>query len=470
MPSYQSEGKDDTPIEMVNLLEQEEGFSVDSGVEFNGGSLMRDVEWKGEKIKVYPLNYQTVGIVRWQIAANLAMFIMFGLNDQTTGTLIPTLTERYGISKVVVSNIFLTQVLGYMLASVLNEKLHKKWGMRGAMIISAGSSVIFFSILALQPSSFFVYTICYLPIGFSIGIADSTANVMIGNLETHKNEWMGVTHGLYGASSMITPPIVSYFNKYGRWSDFFYIPLVVSLLGLLIILAACRFETATKYDYICTAHKAEDDSTEEDEESDSSGILALLKNPAVLLYALYLFVYLGAEITTGSWMFSYLLATKSDDTISMSYVTSAFWVGLTVGRFLLGFVTKRVFPSEYRASHVYGLCCVFFYTIFTLVGFINTDSQWYIGILFFVLFFCGVFIGPLFPNASIVALQVLPRKLHVSGVGLAVAIGGAGNAALPYLVGIALHMTGMKWFPLMCWMLVAAFTVVWLMYPRYLAV
>ena len=169
-------------------------------------------------------------------------------------------------------------------------------------------------------------------------------------------------------------------------------------------------------------------------------------------------------------MFSYLLATKSDDTISMSYVTSAFWVGLTVGRFLLGFVTKRVFPSEYRASHVYGLCCVFFYTIFTLVGFINTDSQWYIGILFFVLFFCGVFIGPLFPNASIVALQVLPRKLHVSGVGLAVAIGGAGNAALPYLVGIALHITGMKWFPLMCWMLVAAFTVVWLMYPRYLAV
>lgn len=468
MPSYQGETKDDTPIEMVNLLEQEEGLSTESGA--SDRSVVKEIEWKNERIKVYPLNYQTVGIVRWQIFANLMMFIMFGLNDQTTGSLIPTLTKKYDISKVVVSNIFLTQVFGYMLASVLNEKLHKMWGMRGAMITSAGLCVVCFGILALQPSSFFLYAVCYLPIGFSIGIADSTANVMMGNLETHKNEWMGVTHGLYGASSMVTPPIVSYFSKYGRWSNFFLIPLAISALALLIILPACRFETATKYDYVCSAHKASDDNVEEGDEEDGTSISQLLRNPAVLLYALYLFVYLGAEVGTGSWLFSYLLATKSDDTISMSYVTSSFWVGLTVGRFLLGFVTKRAFTDEYRASHAYGLCSLFFYTVFTVVGFYNTDSQWYIAILFFVLFFCGVFIGPLFPNASIVAMQVLPRKLHVSGVGLAVAMGGAGSALLPYLMGISLHITGMKWFPILCWSLVAAFTVVWLMYPRYLAV
>lgn len=470
MPSYQSEGKDDTPIEMVNLLEQDEGFSGDASDDSGSTDLVRNVEWKGETIRLYPLNYQKVGIVRYQIAANLVMFLVCGLNDQATGSLIPTLTKRYGVSKVGVANIFLIQVFGYMLASMLNEKLHKKWGMRGALTLAAGFCVTSFTVLSLQPSSFLIYVICYLPIGLSIGLADSTANVMIGNLETHKNEWMGVTHGLYGAASMVTPPLVSYFEKYGRWSNFFCIPLVMSLVGLLMFIPAYRFETAAKYDYICSAHHTDEDSVEDGEESESGGVWSLLKKPAVLLYALYLFAYLGAEVSTGSWMFSYLLATKSDDTIAMSYVTSSYWVGLTVGRFLLGFVTKRAFSSEYRASHVYGLCCLFFYTVFTLVGFYNTDSQWYIAILFFVLFFCGVFIGPLFPNASIVAMQVLPRKYHISGVGLAVAIGGAGNAMLPYLIGIALHVTGMKWFPIMCWLLVAAFSVVWAMYPRYLAV
>ncbi|QLQ80902.1 hypothetical protein HG537_0E02570 [Torulaspora globosa] len=461
MPDRKDDGKDDTPIEMVSLMnqsmEQEEGLIRDKGW----------IEWKGEEIKTYPLDYNKVGIVKIQIITNLIVFLVFGLNDQTTGSLIPTLTKSYGISKVVVSNIFLVQVFGYVLACLLNEKLHKKWGMRGAMNISIGLFILFFAVLALQPTSFFVYVACYLPIGFALGILDSTGNVLIGNLEHHKNEWMGAIHGLYGAASMVTPPIVSHFVKYGRWANFFCIPLGLSVLALTIAVPAFRHETAAKYDYICNANNVETGSLDRDDEQT---VITLLKNPAVSLYAIYLFVYLGAEVSTGSWLFSYLLSTKSDDRIAMSYVTSSYWTGLTVGRFLLGFITKRVFSSEYVASLAYSLICLFFYSILLAVGTINTDAGWYIVVLFFVLFFCGVFVGPLFPNASIVAMQVLPRHLHVGGVGLAVAIGGSGNALLPYLVGVILHFAGMSWFPLLCWSMVVGFTLIWSIYPKYLPI
>lgn len=476
MSLHKQDGKEDTPIEMINLLDQsaeqddQDSFTPDLKERLSSPGSMEEIDWKGEKIKVYPLDYHKVGIVRLQIAANLILFMVFGLNDQTTGSLVPTLTESYGISKIVVSNIFLVQVFGYVLASLLNEKLHKKWGMRGAMNFSVGMFIVFFSILALRPSSFFVYAVCFLPIGFSIGILDSTGNVLMGNLEQHKNEWMGVIHGLYGAASMVTPPIVSYFVKYGRWANFFCIPLGISILALLITIPAFRHETALKYDYVCSVNVVETEFLEDGSASEGSRVLTLLKNPAVLLYAIYLFVYMGAEVSTGSWLFSYLLSTKSDDKIAMSYVTSSYWTGLTVGRFLLGFVTKRVFSSEYVASLAYSILCLFFYSVLVVVGTINTDAGWYICLLFFVLFFCGVFIGPLFPNASIVAMQVLPRNLHVSGVGLAVALGGGGNAMLPYLVGVMLHVTSMNWFPFLCWSMVVAFTAIWTLYPRYLPI
>ncbi|QLG75107.1 hypothetical protein HG535_0H04340 [Zygotorulaspora mrakii] len=468
MGPYRGDRKGDTSIELENLLEQDDSLCPDSPDEVGYKGLVEDIQWKGNEIKLYPLNYQTVGIVRLQMAATLVMFLVFGLNDQTTGSLIPTLTERYQISKVVVSNIFITQVLGYMLASLMNEKIHVRWGMRGAMTLAVSLCVVFFGILSLRPSSFIVYVVCYLPLGFSIGILDSTGNVLMGNLEIHKNEWMGVTHGLYGAASMVTPPIVSHFVKYGNWSNFFYIPLVVSLVGLLLVLPAFRFETSAKYEYICNVQQKEDDDILQ--EDLGSGFMALLKTPGVFMYAMYLFVYLGAEISTGTWLFSYLLATKSDDRILMSYVTSSYWTGLTFGRFCLGFVTKRKFPNEFRASYAYGLLTFFFYTLLVLVCLINTNDKWYIALLFFVLFFCGVFIGPLFPNASVVALQVLPKKLHIGGVGLAVAIGGSGNALLPYLVGITLHLAGMQFFPILCWSMVAGFNLIWCLYPRFLPV
>lgn len=473
MGPYQHEDKEEPAIEMVHLLEQERADKSVSQESLNepwGDRIIENIEWQGEMIKVYPLDYQRVRIVKMQIAACLIMFIVFGLNDQTTGSLIPTLTKHYGISKVTVSNIFLVQVLGYTIACLLNETLHIKFGMRGAMSFAAVLFIIFFGLLALKPPSFFLYAACYLPVGLSIGILDSTGNVLLGNLVSHKNEWMGILHGLYGAASMITPPIISYFVEWDRWPSFFYIPLGCSIFGFMLLVPAFRFETAAKYNYMCNVHEDQSDIPEGEETSDgkSSGFINLLKKPAILLYAMYLFIYLGAEVSTGSWLFTYLLSTKSDNTIAMSYVTSSFWTGLTVGRLGLGFVTKRLFTNEYHASHTYGLLALLFYTIFVFVGLFNTDNMWYIGLVFFVVFLCGIFIGPLFPNASIVALQVLPKKLHVGGMGVAVALGGCGNAMLPYLVGVILHFTGMNWFPMLCWTMVAGFTVIWRLYPKYI--
>ncbi|CAL9728032.1 bypass of stop codon protein 6 [Monosporozyma unispora] len=426
----------------------------------------RAVQWKGREIQVYPLDYQRYGIVRWQIIACLVMFMVFGFNDQSLGALIPTLVEEYNISEVRVSNVFLVQLAGYSFASLLNERIHFMFGMRGGMLVASTLCLVFFTILASKPSSFFLCALCIFPLGLAIGILDASGNVFIGNLLVHKNEIMGIMHAIYGAAAMLTPPLVTHFEKWGHWSWFFLIPLVLSLIGTIIIIPSFKYETDLKYDYTCNKDNVNDDENTDPNTKES--FFQLFQNPAILLHALFLFTYLGAEITTGAWFFSYLLKTKLADKIKMSYIASSYWIGLTVGRLVLGFVTKRAFVNEYRAARTYCFLTVISYVLFTIIGTFNSHSTFYFVLLFFVVFSCGFFIGPLFPSASIVALQVLPARLHVSGIGIAVALGGCGGAALPYLSGVLIHLIGMNYFPLITTILVSFFTIIWLLYPRYI--
>lgn len=445
-----------------NELENEQGETADR---------WRSIQWKGNQIQVYPLDYQQFSIVKWQVIACLIMFMVFGFNDQSMGALIPTLVEEYNISEVKVSNIFLIQLIGYTSSSLLNERIHAKFGMRGGMLIAASICLIFFFILSLKPSSFIIYALSVFPLGLAIGILDASGNVLIGNLLVHKNEIMGIMHAIYGAAAMCTPPIVTHFDKWGHWSFFFLIPLALSIIGMIIIIPSFRHETALKYDYICNSENDQSeniDPNNNNKTNEKESFLQLFQNPAICLYSIFLFAYLGAEINTGAWFFTYLLQTKSQDRIKMSYVSSSFWIGLTSGRLVLGFVTKRAFVNEYRGARTYSLLTLMFYILFTLVGLINSTSNLYFGVMFIIMFACGFFIGPLFPSGSIVALQVLPARLHISGIGIAVALGGCGGAALPYLCGILLHLMGIQYFPFLSTVLVTSFTVVWLMYPRYI--
>ncbi|SCV00700.1 LAMI_0G06766g1_1 [Lachancea mirantina] len=449
--SHLNLGKDGSEIEMQNLLDEEDTSKSSLDVE--------DVLYNGETINLYPLNYQKVPLVRFQILASLLLFMVFGMNDECNGALLPGLTEHYGVTKVQVANTFILQVCGYTLASLLNERVYRRVGAQGAVLIASGMCIVCFTILTMRPGSFYVYLACFVPLGLSIGILDSACNVLFGNLEVHKNECMGILHGVYGAAAMVTPPTVSYFVEFGQWNLVFLFPLGLSLAGFVLAAFAFKTETANKYNYICSISKSDGDE-------EHPSFFTLLKKPAIFLYAMFLFVYLGSEVSTGAWILTYLMEVKHGSYVPMSYVTAAFWLGLTVGRLVLGFVTRRSFRNEYRASRFYAGMTGVFYTLFLLLSLIDSQSTFYFVVIAIVVFFAGVFIGPLFPNASVVALQVLPKNLHVSGVGIAVALGGCGAAALPYAIGLVTSALGFGVFPLLCWCMVALVNIMWFMYPK----
>lgn len=80
--------------------------------------------------------------------------------------------------------------------------------------------------------------------------------------------------------------------------------------------------------------------------------------------------------------------------------------------------------------------------------------------------FQGFFLGPLFPNAILVASKLLPRQHHVVVIGFAAAFGGCGAAILPFLTGILAQSQGPQVLQPIVLALLAVMLGIWFCFPR----
>ncbi|KAJ9632467.1 hypothetical protein H2203_000872 [Taxawa tesnikishii (nom. ined.)] len=80
--------------------------------------------------------------------------------------------------------------------------------------------------------------------------------------------------------------------------------------------------------------------------------------------------------------------------------------------------------------------------------------------------FQGFFLGPMFPAAVVATTKLLPRHLHVSGVGFAAALGGSGGALFPFAVGAIAQAKGVQVLQPIILALLAVIWLIWLAMPR----
>ncbi|KAJ2968863.1 hypothetical protein NUW58_g10125 [Xylaria curta] len=135
---------------------------------------------------------------------------------------------------------------------------------------------------------------------------------------------------------------------------------------------------------------------------------------------------------------------------------TGFWLGLTIGRFALGFITPYI--GEKLAIMIYLPIAMAFELIFWLV------PQFVVSAV--AVAFQGFFIGPLFPAVIVAMSKLLPHHLHVSAIGFAAAFGGSGAAVLPFAVGAIAQAKGVQVLQPIILALLAAILLVWCGLPR----
>src|SRR5271170_3275843 len=127
----------------------------------------------------------------------------------------------------------------------------------------------------------------------------------------------------------------------------------------------------------------------------------------------------------------------------MSYVATGFWLGVTVGRILLGFPAARWGEKRMVWIYTFIALCIQFVLWFVRSVPVSAVSAALI----------GFFIGPIFPCAVALATKVLPGHLHVSVIGFIAAfgtfpgvrgliIGSIGAALIPFAAGLLAQAKG----------------------------
>ena len=118
----------------------------------------------------------------------------------------------------------------------------------------------------------------------------------------------------------------------------------------------------------------------------------------------------------------------------MLITCQSFWLGITIGRVILGFVTPRL--GENFAICIYLVLAMAMQLLFWLVPSFVVSS--------IAVAFVGFFLGPLFPAVVVATTKLLPPYLHVAAIGFAAAFGGSGAAVLPFAVGAIAQSAGVK--------------------------
>lgn len=135
---------------------------------------------------------------------------------------------------------------------------------------------------------------------------------------------------------------------------------------------------------------------------------------------------------------------------------SGFWAGMALGRAVLGFVTERF--GERLCLTIYLAICVALELLFWLVPEFIVSAV--------AVAFLGFFLGPLFPGAVMVTAKLLPKRIHVSAIGFAMAIGGTGGTVFPFIIGAIAGSKGVGVLQPIILSLVAVVAAVWLSFPR----
>jgi len=209
------------------------------------------------------------------------------------------------------------------------------------------------------------------------------------------------------------------------WYTFFY--LIIGLDSIALILTTTAFWRAT-----AAVHRASLASSSGDGKRTTTR--RVLREPITWLLALFLLGYVGAEVSLGGWIVTFMLRVRGAEPFIAGLTVTFFWLGLTLGRVLLGFITGRI--GEKLAITVYLLLSVALQLLYWLVP--N-----FVASAIFVTFL-GFFLGPLFPAAIVAATKLLPNDYHVSAIGFAAAFGGGGAAVFPFAVGAIAQSKGVE--------------------------
>ncbi len=254
-------------------------------------------------------------------------FISLGLPDSLLGSAWPIMHQDLGISVSSMGILSMIVSVGTVFSSLFANKFTRKFGTQFVTTFS-----VFLTAIALFgfsfSNSFISLCLFSLPYGFGAGAIDAALNNYVA--QNYSSKHMSWLHSFWGVGTIISPFVMSFTLMNSTWNrGYLFIGLIQLTIGFILILSYPLW-------------KKDDLAPEETHSNSSLKLSEVIQIKGVKPLLVGIFAYCAAEATVMSWSATYLANIKGVSPQQAVGYGSLVFIGLTVGRFLSGFLMDKL--------------------------------------------------------------------------------------------------------------------------------
>lgn len=214
--------------------------------------------------------------------------------------------------------------------------MHMSFGQRGIAIVGPLCHLIPFIVMAIRPP-WPVMLVAYIIVGLGNGLVDAAWNSWVADMVS-ANTLMGILAAFYGLGATLSPLIATnMIHKHIHWNYFYWTLAGGSAIELITGAFAFWKEDAAQFRL---HNKKSGDAAE------GSRTVQAAKNRVTWIMAIFLFTYMGVEVSVGGWIVDFMMKERHGGAYESGLIPTGFWAGVTFGRLVLGFVNDWLGESS----------------------------------------------------------------------------------------------------------------------------
>ena len=258
-------------------------------------------------------------------------FISLGLPDALLGAAWPSMYRELHVSISYAGAISMIIAFGTIISSLQSDRLTRKLGTGKVTAISVAMTAV--ALFGFSTShSFVALCLWAIPYGLGAGSVDASLNNYVAlHYESKHMSWL---HCMWGIGAAAGPYIMGYVLTNGRsWNSGYRVISVLQIVLTMILIFSLPL-WKNRPEII--------DDNGKEKKKKALSLREVIRIPGAKEIMVCFFCYCALEQTAGLWASSYLSLYKGISAETAATFASMFYIGITIGRALSGFVTMKL--------------------------------------------------------------------------------------------------------------------------------
>ncbi len=356
-------------------------------------------------------------------------FISLGLPDSLLGSAWPSMYQELGASVSWAGIISMIIAAGTIVSSLASDRLTRLLGpgkVTAVSVFMTAAALFGFSV----SHSFWMLCLWAVPYGLGAGSVDAALNNFAAlHFPARHMSWL---HCMWGIGASIGPVIMGWAVSGGlRWNGGYRIISILQI-GLTLILVF----TLPLWKKAFSAEKDANGSGEP-AACRTYTLPQIVRRAGVKEVLICFFCYCALETTAGMWAASYCTLYRGISAEEAARWASLFYIGITAGRFVCGFLTLRINDRNMiRLGQAVAAVGILLVLLPLEKGFLFTGL---------ILIGCGC--APVYPSIIHETPANFGADLSQSIIGVQMASAYVGTCLVPPLFGLIAQYVSVSLFP-----------------------